>query len=56
MAHRKIEVVIAGPGAGHRDYVRFFTKLIGRGPQRIGGVEVWWDVDPEGLLAVTPIS
>jgi hypothetical protein len=51
-----IRTVVLGPmparagRARDRDAVsRFLTDLLRRGPEEVGGVLVWWDVDPAKL-------
>jgi hypothetical protein len=56
MADRDVTSVIVGPTRHQRAFRTFFTKLLERPPQRTGGVYVWFDVDPDALLAVTPIQ
>jgi hypothetical protein len=42
----EVDAVVVGP-MGNRDaMVEFFTDLLGRGPRRTGGVEVWLGVRP----------
>jgi hypothetical protein len=50
----RVGTVVVGP---MRDELRrantvtMFTQLLGRPPSREGGVDVWWDVRPQELLA-----
>jgi hypothetical protein len=55
MARAEVESVLVGPGFNRRNVTRFFTDLLGRRPERVGGVELWLDVDPAALLAATPV-
>jgi hypothetical protein len=42
---RHVRTVIAGPSPGRARIVAFLTAVLGRPPERTGGVDVWWDVD-----------
>lgn len=39
-----VQTVVAGPSYGHDRIVRYLTSVLGRGPVRSGGVDVWWNV------------
>ena len=40
-----VETVIVGPFSEHTRMVEFFTRLLGRPPETVDGVDVWWNVD-----------
>jgi hypothetical protein len=40
----KIQTMIVGPMYNQAAMVRFFASLLGREPQLVGGVFVWWEV------------
>ena len=42
----QVHTVIVGPMYNQAAMVGFFTQLLGREPQLVGGVVVWWDVHP----------
>jgi hypothetical protein len=42
----QVRTVIVGPMYNQVAMVGFFTSLLGREPQSVGGVLVWWDVQP----------
>ena len=44
MRDMQLDAVVVGPMRNRADMVRFFTGLLGRAPRRIGGVELWPDV------------
>jgi hypothetical protein len=44
MRRDPVQTVIAGPFSEHDHMVTFFTRLLGVKPERVGGVDVWWDV------------
>jgi len=53
LAQWKVRTVIVGPMRDqvHRNNtVTMLTDLLGRPPSREGGVDVWWDVQPQRLL------
>ena len=37
--------VVAGPSPGQSRIVEYFTALLGRPPDKSGGVAVWWNVN-----------
>jgi hypothetical protein len=39
-----VDTIVVGPSPGEGRIVTFFTRVIGRGPERTGGVWVWWNV------------
>jgi hypothetical protein len=39
-----VGTVIAGPSPGQERLVAYLTEVVGRPPERSGGVDVWWDV------------
>jgi len=44
LRHWDVHTVIVGPMDGHEAVAAMFTWLLGRPPETVGGVEVWWDV------------
>jgi hypothetical protein len=42
----QVRTVIVGPMYNQEAMVGFFTSLLGREPQSVGGVLVWWDIQP----------
>ncbi len=46
LVHWQVHTVIVGPMYNQAAMAAFFTALLGRGPQSIGGVLAWWDVSP----------
>ena len=40
----RVATVIVGPFSEHERMVDFFTRLLGRPPERVAGVDVWWNV------------
>jgi hypothetical protein len=44
LRHWDVRTVIVGPMDGHEAVAAMFTWLLGRPPETVGGVEVWWDV------------
>jgi hypothetical protein len=40
----KVQTIIVGPGAGRPQSVALISELLGRAPEAVGGVDVWWDV------------
>jgi hypothetical protein len=44
-----IHDVIVGPMNNQRQMLAFFTDLFGRAPQQVDGVEIWRDVDSNGV-------
>lgn len=50
----QVQTVIVGPmdpPSTEATMVQFFTELLGRPPDRVAGVWVWWNVDRQALLA-----
>jgi hypothetical protein len=41
-----VKTVIVGPMAERDNMVKFFTELLGRAPEYVGGVQAWFDVAP----------
>ena len=41
----QVQTVIVGPFSEHTRMVEFFTRLLGRPPETVDGVDVWWNVD-----------
>ncbi|MBO0727631.1 MAG: hypothetical protein J2P57_00145 [Acidimicrobiaceae bacterium] len=39
-----VETIVVGPTPGQSKVVAYFTRVIGRRPERTGGVWVWWHV------------
>ena len=49
----RVRTVVVGPMRDrlwHDNTVRMLTELLGRPPSREGGVDVWWDVQPQRLM------
>ena len=49
----KVGTVVVGPmrsELNRANTVTMFTQLLGRPPSREGGVDVWWDVQPQRLM------
>jgi len=44
LRHWDVRTVIVGPMDGREAVAAMFTWLLGRPPETVGGVEVWWDV------------
>ena len=40
----RVKTLIVGPFGEHDNMVAFFTRLLGRPPESVGGVDVWWNV------------
>jgi hypothetical protein len=40
-----VRTVLVGPNRHSDDMVEFFTLLLGRPPQEVGGMQIWEDVD-----------
>ena len=49
LAQRRVRTVVVGPQQNEDHIVAFFTKLLGRLPAFIGGVNLWTDVDGRKL-------
>jgi hypothetical protein len=45
LARHRISSVVVGPQPNEPGWVGFFSDLLGRGPARVGGVDVWLHVD-----------
>jgi len=45
LARHRISSVVVGPQPNEPGWVCFFSDLLGRGPARVGGVDVWLHVD-----------
>jgi hypothetical protein len=39
-----VDTIVVGPSPGQSRIVAFFTRVLGRRPERTGGVSVWWNV------------
>jgi hypothetical protein len=49
----KVRTVVVGPMRDklrRANTIKMFTDLLGRPPSKEGGVDVWWDVQPQRLL------
>lgn len=49
----RVRTIVVGPMRDQRrreNTVEMLTELLGRPPSREGGVDVWWDVQPQKLL------
>lgn len=46
-----VDTVVVGPTPGESRVVAYFTRVIGRPPERTGGVHVWWNVRVSDPLA-----
>jgi hypothetical protein len=44
LRRRRVQTIIIGPSIGRLQLIDFFTNLLGRPPQSLGGVAVWYDV------------
>lgn len=44
LAERRVETIIVGPMRHRPVMIRLFSELVGRQPERTGGVAVWWNV------------
>jgi len=47
---RTVVIGLARTSEQRANYVKLFTELLGRPPSNVGGVYVWWDVQPQKLL------
>lgn len=44
LAERRVATIVVGPMHHSGAMIRLFSELVGRRPERTGGVAVWWDV------------
>ena len=42
----RVHTVIVGPMPSEQEMVRFFAALLNQEPELVGGVYVWWNVQP----------
>jgi hypothetical protein len=42
----RVHTVIVGPMPSEQEMVRFFAGLLNQAPELVGGVYVWWNVQP----------
>lgn len=54
MTELQIQDIIVGPMDKHDQMVAFFTDLMGRPPQDIDGVQLWADVQQQGVSPAAP--
>jgi hypothetical protein len=52
----RVQTVIVGPFSEHDRMVDFFTRLLGRPPETLDGVDVWWKVHPTNPARVSNSS
>jgi hypothetical protein len=48
--------VVVGPSRTAGPVAELMTGLLGRQPERVGGVLVWYDVEPRLLLAPPTVA